>query len=68
MSENEKEKGVVLWYDREKKYGFIKKDGVDFFFHQSMIIDTIPEAGDNVLFVAHEILGRFSAYEVEVVE
>jgi len=64
----EKDKGIVLWYNPEKRYGFIRKDGVDFFFHEMMIVDEIPNSGDIVLFIAREIAGRMSAFEVEVLK
>ena len=34
--------GKVKFYNREKRYGFITgDDGVDYFFHQSMLTDDV---------------------------
>lgn len=42
--------GVVKWYNKEKGFGFVGTDDIDYFVHHSSVKDGILEQGDKVTF------------------
>lgn len=64
--QEEKQTGVVKWYDPEKRFGFIAPDdgGKDIFVHQSNLIAFTITEGDRVSFKVQE--GDKGLYAVEV--
>ena len=51
----QKERGIVKWFDREKKYGFITSDSKkEFFVHQSGVLEGMLEKGMRVEFEVGE--------------
>lgn len=62
----ERVKGNIKWFDKNRGYGFIEKNGTDYFFHISQKRDNDEEflEGDDVEFSIKQTEKRFSAIDV----
>lgn len=60
--------GVVKWYNKEKGFGFIGTDDVDYFVHRSSVEDGVLEQGDKVTFEVEDIRMGNIASNVKKVE
>ena len=67
---NEKQQGIVKWFNDKKGFGFIEKDGNDYFVHFSSIMSSGYKSlkeGSAVLFKPHKREQGFEAKDVETV-
>jgi len=67
-----KEKGQILWYDKQRKLGFIERDnGEHIFFHETSCRESdldLLVAGQDVDFIFHKGTRGSMALEVRLVE
>lgn len=67
---NEKQQGIVKWFNDKKGFGFIEKDGNDYFVHFSSIMSNGYKSlkeGSAVRFSAHNGERGLTAKDVETV-
>ncbi|WP_419419579.1 cold-shock protein [Legionella sp. D16C41] len=70
MSDTDKLRGTVKWFNEDKGFGFIESNGKDYFVHFSAIqasgFKTLPE-GSSVLFAVGQGQKGPQAQDVEII-
>ncbi len=56
--------GYVRWYNEQKRYGFIRNESGDWFFHKDNVIGEVRRADDVECWLAEGRRGELVAVEV----